>query len=332
MAIDYRTKFISEFEEKLLTILSPTDTDNVSNEMIKLLNDYELSPRETQLVSLDTVNYKVLNAYCGCLVVDGKSKGTICQYRRAIQKLFDFIKKPYSEIGVYDIRYFLATEKERGVSNRSLENTRANLSAFFQWLTNEEMIPKNIMLVINPIKYVNEIRKPFSAVEIDSMRGACKTIKERAIIELLLSSGIRVAELASMSVNDIDLGELSVYVRNGKGGKDRVTYMTDVAAKYIKLYISQRSENGECLLYNHKHEQMQCGGIRYLLNVIGERSGVTNVHPHRFRRTFATAAAQKGLDVYVIQHLLGHSNINTTMQYICSDDEKIKSSYRKYIT
>ena len=157
-------------------------------------------------------------------------------------------------MGIYDIRLFLIKEMERGVSARTRENTRANLSAFFQWMTREEIISKNPMASLKPIKYADEIRKAFSSVEIDALRSACNTKKERAIIEMLLSTGVRVSELVGMKVTDIDKNNLRVHVINGKGQKERITYTTPVAIKYLILYLEDRKEkNGEMLFYNKDH-------------------------------------------------------------------------------
>ena len=328
---DYRMSFIRSLEAGLVSILDEEQLHQVVGVAVRVLNDYEIMERCTELAPLDTANEKTLKRYCACLFVDGKSEKTIYQYRRAVQRLSDFLNKPFTEMGAYDIRYYLACEKERGVSSRSLENTRANLSAFFQWMTIEEIIPKNPIASIKPIKYVDEVRKPFSDTEIDQLRSACTSLKERAIIEVLLSSGVRVSELSEMDTGDIDTEALTVHVRHGKGGKERVTHITPVCAMHLKRYFKDRPEVGDALFYNGKHERLKPGGIRYILNTLAEKTGVSNVHPHRFRRTFATGLANRGMEIQEIQKLLGHSEINTTLEYVCVDDEKVRSSYMKYI-
>lgn len=329
---DYRGQFLQSVEQILVHFVQDPVTVNAMADKIAIaLNDYELTERCTEIVPLDSLNEKLIKRYCACLSVDGKSERTIHQYRREITLLSDFMGKPFTEMGTYDIRYYLAMQKEHGVSERSLENIRANLSAFFQWLLIEEVIEKNPMLKIRPIKFVEEIKKAYSDVEIDKLRSACKTEKERALVEFLLATGVRVDELCQMDITDVDMQSMTVHVRHGKGGKERITYTTAVAVEWLKKYLAKRKDESGILFANRDHERISSCGVRWILKQIAKRAGVTNVHPHRFRRTFATGLAKRGMDVREIQALLGHSNINTTLEYICTDTESVKASYRKYI-
>lgn len=326
---DCREKLVQEVEI-LLQRLDVDEAGMIADGFIRILGEYEVTERCTALVPVDDANEKLLKRYAACLLIDGKSQKTIYMYTRQIRKLSDVMDKPYTEMGTYDIRYFLALEKERGISNVTLENTRSYIMAFFQWLTDEEVIPKNPCSKIKPIKCGKEVKKPFSVTEIDALRGACQTKRERAMIELLLSSGIRVSEMTSMMVKDIDFHALEVHVAHGKGNNQRTTYITQVAAKHLQAYLSENSEK-EFIFYNRNNERLTSGGVRLALKKLGERAGVENVHPHRFRRTFATDLANRGMDVQDIQALLGHSNIETTMTYVCQDSQKVKASYKRFI-
>lgn len=332
MPKDYRLQFLKDVEAALVVRHGADQATAIADTVAKVLSGYEIMERCTELVPLEDRNEKLIKRYGACLMVDGKSEKTIYHYLRTVRKLSEAIQKPFPEMGAYDIRFFLALEKERGVSNTTLENTRANLSAFFQWMTNDEIIPKNPIASLKPIKCPKEIKKPFSEIEIDALRSACDSLKERALVEILLSSGVRVSELASMQVQDINQTTLAVHVIHGKGGKERVTYTTPVAMKHLLAYLGERAENdGPALFYNRSHEPLNAGGIRFILNEIAKRANVENVHPHRFRRTFATGLARRGMEVQEIQQLLGHVNINTTMRYVCVDAEKVETSYRRYI-
>lgn len=332
MSKDFRNEFIQSVELSILFLIPDKYlSEKVTTSIIKILNDYELSERNTELIVTDSLNERILKRYIACLRIDGKSETTIRQYYRTVIKLEDLLHKDYPEMGVYDIRYFLACEKDRGVSNRTLENIRANLSAFFQWLTLEEYIPKNPCANIKPIKYTDKIRLPFSPVEIDKMRSSCKTYKERALIEVLLASGIRVSELTSLKVSDIDFSALTLCVKHGKGNKQRMVYITEVVRLHLKKYLLSRSEDGDYLFYNNKHAPLRNNGVRDILNRLGSRCGIENVYPHRFRRTFASGLALRGMKVQDIMELLGHSNLDTTMEYVYTDTEKVGRSYRQYI-
>lgn len=318
-------------EEKLMGKLTADQISMVSDAITQALAPYDVMEGCRELVVYDDANEKLLKQYCACLFVDGKSEKTIRQYRRACRKLADAIGKPFTEMGVYDIRYYLACEKDRGVSGRSAENTRAYLSAFFQWMTREDIIPKNPCMNIKPLKYTDQVRLPFSSVEIDALRSACQTKKERALIELLLASGIRVSEAVGLSVGDIDTTQMIVHVRHGKGDKERITYLTPVAMTHITAYWTERPEKGTSAFYNNQHKPLNDGGIRFVLNSIAKRAGVENVHPHRFRRTFASGLAARGMDIQEIQKLMGHSKIDTTLEYVYTSGRKVAESYRKYI-
>lgn len=331
MSNDCRSELINAFKEKLINKISSSVADLVTDELIKVLYEFNVTKECRELTTYDDVDYRILKRYCACLTIDGKSEKTIEQYYRTMVKLFEAIHKHFTDMTVYDIRLFLALEKERGISNRTLENTRSNISAFYQWLAQEEIITKNPCINIKPIKFVDKVRKPFSSLEIDALRSACKNNKERALIELLLSSGIRVSELTQANVEDINFDTMTVYVKHGKGAKERVTYINEIAREYLKKYISERKVNGEALFYNKKFNRLNNGGVRHILNMIAERAGVENVHPHRFRRTFATGLATRGMKVQDVKVLLGHTNINTTMEYVCLDEETTHISYRQYI-
>lgn len=327
---DYRTEVIKKATESLAFILSAEQVEAVAEEMTKALDGYDVQPKHTEIVPYDGANEVILKRFMACLLIGGKSEKTIAQYRRTAEKLAKSVQKHYTDMDVYDIRLFLAYEKSRGVSQRTLENTRANLSAFFQWLTQEDLIPKNPIMNIDPIKFPDKVRLPFSSVEIDALRFACKTPKERAIVELLLSTGIRVSEMTNIQIPDVDFNNLSVHITKGKGSKERTVYMNELARTHLQTYLIGRKETGIHLFYNHKHEPLNPGGVRHILNMIAGRARITNVHPHRFRRTFASGLANRGMDIQEIKKLLGHSDINTTLEYVYTSDEKVKISYKRY--
>jgi site-specific recombinase XerD len=328
--MDYRVQLLRDIKINLHDVLSDNVLEQSVDIITCLLKDYEVSQRCTDIVPYQDVNGTLLHTYCACLMIGGKSNKTIEQYKRTAEKLALTVNKTFNEISVFDIRMFLAVEKQRGVSNRTLEYTRANLSAFFQWLTKEEHISKNPCANIDPIKYNDKERFPFSVVEIDALRFACNTLKERAIVEMLLATGLRVSELSDLKLSDIDLNNLAVHVRHGKGDKARTVYMNDLARQHLLDYLTNRNVNTEYVFINKKKNKLNAGGIRYILKMIGKRANVSNVHPHRFRRTFATNLVNRGMDVQEVQKLMGHTNINTTMEYICVTDEKVHASYKQF--
>ena len=330
MSKDYRTEFIRTVETTLINHFDPEQVNLISNVLAKTLAEYEITDRCTSIEPYDGGNERIIKQYAACLIVDGKSKNTVAQYVRTCRKLSETIGKPLTEMNAYDVRFFLAKEMERGISDQSRENQRANLSAFFQWMVNEEIIPKNPIAQIKPIKCHQEVKKAFSDIEIDALRSACKSLKERALIEFLLSTGARVSEVSEMKVQDVNIETLSVHILHGKGDKERITYTTAVGMKHLLAYIHSRKETGDALFYSKNHEPIRTNGIRFILNNVAKRAGVSNVHPHRFRRTFATNLSKRGMAVQEIQKLMGHANINTTLVYIATDDSMVQASYKKY--
>lgn len=327
---DLKMQFLQQVELALSARLDPVELESAVDTVAQVLKDYDLSKSKTEIVPYKDVNSMLLKAYCGCLIISGKSEKTIAQYKRTAEKLAVFSNKTFLDIGVYDVRLFLGSERQRGVSGRTVENTRANLSAFFQWLLQEDHIAKNPCMNISPIKYPDKVRLPFSTVEIDALRFACRTTKERAIVEMLLASGVRVSELTGLLVSDVDLQTMSIHVTRGKGNKERTTYMNDLAKTHLQAYLADRGVESQYLFLNKNGDPLNAGGVRHILNEIAKRAHVENVHPHRFRRTFATGLANRGMEIQEIRKLLGHSDINTTLEYVYTSDAKAHASYLKY--
>lgn len=328
---DYKANLISDVTASLVSKLDYEDINTVADEMHITLKDYEVTKVSTEIVKYDGINEELLKRYKACLFIAGKSPKTIVLYERTVIRLFQIVQKNYVDMAVSDLRYFLAFEKSRGLSNRTLENERVQISAFFAWLVEEEIVNKNPCRSVKPIKYEGKVRLPFSSVELDSIRSACRKEKERALVEFLLATGVRVSELCSICLSDINFETMAIKVRNGKGSKQRTVYMNELAKKHLCNYLENRSVNGQYLFYNKQSQPLNAGGVRHILKVLEKRSGVENVHPHRFRRTFATGLSNRGMEIQEIARLLGHANINVTLEYVYTSDERIHNSYRKYI-
>lgn len=327
-----KDNFLRDLELNLSTKFNPETRERVMQCVIASLKDYEVEKKSTDIVVYYTdANERILKRYIACLRIDGKSENTIKQYLNTLLKLSEAVSKPLTDVTTFEIRYFLGTIKERGCKNQYIENQRANISAFYGWLFSEDMISKNPCEKINPIKVEDVIRLPFSAVEIDRMRASCKSIKNRAMVEMLLSTGLRCEELINLKVSDVDLQHKTVMVRSGKGGKDRVTFMSDIAVEYLRKYLNSRKHDSEYVINNRRSDApISTDAVRRALKKIGNASNIDDVHPHRFRRTFATELYRRGMDIYSIGKLMGHSNIATTKRYIYTANEQLQADYTKY--
>ncbi len=326
-----KDKLLRDIEIKLSLQFDKDTRDKIMQSVISSLNDYDVTERATDLVvRSDDINARLIKRYIACMRIDGMSDGTIKQYIYSLSKLGGMIGKPFTEMSAYDIRFYLGEVKARGCKNSTVENQRANISAFFQWMYKEEVIERNPCEKIRAVKIEKEIRLPFTAVEIDNLRMACKRPVDRAIIETMLSSGIRCEEMCNLKISDVDFDRKTIRIRRGKGGKDRIVYISDVAAAHIRTYLEKRKETCDYLFASRTGGNYTKRGVQDLVKRIGEKAGVENVHPHRFRRTFATEARRRGMDIHTISKLMGHSNIATTERYIYTADDQLQAEYRKY--
>jgi site-specific recombinase XerD len=327
---DTKTEFIQSIEESLVGHLSSSTLALVSSIITKKLSDYDITERCTSVSSFNTDNDRILKLYNACLLVDGKSQNTVKMYLRHCKSFSDFIRKRFTEMTAYDLRFYLANEMSKGLKGSTRETKRAVISSFFQWMYRDGIIDSNPMVKIKPIKYDSKVKKPLYDIDIDKIRRACIDKRERAVIEMLLSTGVRVSELVNMQVGDIDKVTLAVHVKHGKGNKERITFTTPVSMYHVLEYISNRKEAGDYLIYNKNHDRIGVRGIQRMIKRIAKRAGVSDVYPHRFRRTFATNLSKRGMNVQDIQVLMGHTDSSTTMGYIALDSTSIHVSYQKY--
>ena len=327
-----KDKLLKDIELRLSLQFPPDQREKIMQCVIASIKDYDVKECVTGLtVRYEDTNERILKRYVASIRIDGIKESTIRQYVRTARKLEELIGKPFTEMSAYDIRYFLGDIKARGSKNRHVESQRAYVSAFFGWMYSEELIDKNPCAKIRPIKVEKEIRFPFSQVEIDRMRAACYRPMYRALFETLLSSGIRRMEACNLLISDVDLEKKVLHVRQGKGSKDRIVYISEVAAEHIKIYLDKRNDDNEELFVGIRtKEKLTEAGIDNIVKRIGARADVKGVHPHRFRRTFATEMRRRGMDIHSISKLMGHSNIATTERYIYSADDQLQAEYKKY--
>lgn len=323
--------FIQAVKAKLAGLVDADTAEKVIDMVTLELKDYDLAKRSTELVVYDDENQRVIKSFLGCLTVEGKSKSTIRQYKYSLQRMFKFLgNRKYSEIGTADIMAWLADLKISGAKSTSVRNQRSNISPFFTWLYHNRMIERNPCDPIKPIKVPSEEKRAFSSEEIDTIRTICKSPFERALVEALLSTGLRINELDNLKLEDVDFDKMVVHVKNGKGGKDRTTFITPVAKKYILKYLVWNKHKSEYVFTSRLGGRYNNNSFGEVMRDMSERCDI-HIHPHRFRRTLATDLARKGMPIQEIQKLLGHSKISTTQTYIETRTEQVEASYRQYV-
>lgn len=308
--------------------------DLTASKILIVLDNYEVSTRCTDIVTVDDSNQKIIKKYVASCYISGLSQYTIKQYVYTLHRFMKVLNnKPLTEINAYDIRYFLAVMKMRGtVSDVTLDSYRMYISSFYTWLFKEEIIPRSPCINIRPIRHKKNMKFSFTPMDIDNLRSACKDKRERALIEFLLSSGVIVNELVHLCKKDVNLQTHTVHVIFGKGNKERITYINDVTEMHLRRYLNSRKDTNERLFVGkigEKKELTPCG-VRNIFRNLGRRAHIDNVHPHRFRRTFATNLFQRGMSVREIQKLMGHSKIDTTLGYIATCEQQLETEYNKY--
>ena len=261
------------------------------------------------------------------------SANTIKLYVWSVKKLNSYIQKPFTEVTKKDIENFLIDYKNSGnVSSTSLNNMRRNISSFFNYLECEEIIMSNPVKKIRPIKTEKEIKVPYTEVEIDRIRHTDMSLCDKAIIDTLLSTGVRVSELVGMDIADIRDKEIIV---RGKGNKERKVYFSDVAYSSVMAYLRTRTDNNKALfvttkVYDGEPRRLCKDTVEKRLREMGDKLGIV-MHPHKFRRTVATKCINKGMPIQEVKTLLGHNSIETTMIYCSVGEMNVKYDHHKYI-
>lgn len=325
MTVTAKTQFVEDVTDRIGDYLTMAITKRVVSDINTCLLDYSVDRLNTEY---DPSKDDCLALYIDAKRVEGKSDKTINRYVYILEKALKAIGSPTTKITTDQIRSYLGSEKERGLSNRSLESVRQVLSAYFNWANREGLLIRNPMSNLGAVKYTQEIRYPYSSLELDMIKRACRDSRDRAIVDFLLTTGCRISEVCALDRSDIDFNHLEVKVL-GKGDKERVVYITEVAAASLKQYLAERTDNNPCLFYSQRG-RLTPGGFRAMLNRLSRVSGVRNVHPHRFRRTLATNLIKHGMPIQEVSKILGHSKLDTTMTYVYIAAEDVKNSYRKY--
>ena len=258
--------------------------------------------------------------------LDGKSPNTVERYRYELQRLLSYVNKAVVDISDGDIsNYMRAYKAIRQISNQTLKNVRAVYSGFFAWLRDRDRIRKNPMVLVEDIKVEKKIKKPFTDEERELLLRNCETLRDKAMMEFLYSTAVRVSELVALNRNDIrwTTKDLTVF---GKGSKERTVYLNDRTNMYMKEYLETRTDDNEALFVSirNPHERLSKRGIENIIKRTGRRAGVDKAHPHRFRRTAATNALNRGMPVQEVAQLLGHAKLETTMVYCSVDQAGVK--------
>lgn len=320
-------------EEAIKYILVDMDeylTSSQSQKLQKVLIARLVDQKKT---TSDLPNYSYLSMFLNAKKIEGCSDRTLAYYETTIAKLLGSFSEPIRKITTDEIRGYLANYQEiNNCSKVTVDNVRRNISSFFTWLEEEDYIIKSPMRRIHKIKTVKMVKEIISDEEIEKLRDSCDNLRDLAIIDLLYSTGIRIGELVRLNIDDINFEERECIVL-GKGDKERKVYFDAKTKIHLQGYINNRSDNNRALFVtlDAPFDRLKISGVEIRLRSLGRELGISKIHPHKFRRTMATRAIDKGMPIEQVQRLLGHSQIDTTMHYAIVNQTNVKVSHRKFI-
>lgn len=323
---------ISDIQNQMKPYLNQAQYINLTRVLMNVFGNVEVTSNNVEMMEL--TNSDLLDSFISAKMIEGCSVKTIKYYESTLEKMLTSIDKRLDNITTDDLRRYLTEYKNAGhLSKTTVDNTRRIFSSFFAWLENEDYILKNPVKRINKVKTPRPVKETLTDEDLEVLCGNCDNIRDLAILELLISTGMRVGELVKLDSNDVNFYERECIVF-GKGESERVVYFDARCKLHLLQYISTRNDDNPALFVSFKRPYRRLGinGVELRLKKLGEKSNISNVHPHKFRRTLATNAIDKGMPIEQVQKLLGHMQIDTTMQYAMVNQSNVKISHRKFIS
>jgi len=329
-----KDKLITEIQASMASLLTMAQLKELRRVLTHSLHNVELTERKSPGPQEPSENGRLLEVFIAAKRIEGCSEKSLKYYEATIGAMFNGVEKPVREISTDDLRNYLATyQKERNSSKVTIDNMRRIFNSFFGWLEDEDYILKSPVRRIRKIKTDKPIKETFTDEGLELLRDACVEIRDLAMIDLLVSTGIRVGELVQLNREDINFHERECVVL-GKGNSERVAYFDARTKIHLRNYLDSRSDSNPALFValSAPHGRLMIGGVETRLREIGKLADMQKVHPHKFRRTLATRAIDKGMPIEQVQRLLGHVRIDTTMHYAMVNQANVKNSHRKFIS
>ena len=323
----------TNMNEKIATVLNEMSTYLSIAQMKKLQEVIVKTFSENELCHQNISNEEFMEMFLTAKKIEGCSERTIKYYRVTTIHLLNYLKEPIRKVTTETMRQYLVDyQKINNCGKTTIDNIRRNISSFFSWLEEEDYILKSPMRRIHKIKTKKKVKNIISDEEIEKLRDSCDNIRDTAMVDLLYSTGIRVGELVRLNREDINFSERECVVF-GKGDKERKVYFDAKAKIHLEKYLQSRTDTNPALFVtlDKPHDRLKISGVEIRLRQLGRKLKIEKVHPHKFRRTMATRAIDKGMPIEQVQKILGHSQIDTTMQYAIVNQNNVKASHRRYI-
>ena len=321
-----------EVLQQMLPFMDNEQAMRLQKVLDNVLTKYEIN-ETTNAPVMESTNEQMVTKFIEAKRIEGCSEKTLAYYRKTIDAMLDDVGKEVMHIVTEDLRSYLTKYQEgKQLSRVTVDNVRRILSSFFSWLEDEDYILKSPVRRIHKVKTSANIKETYSDEALETMRDNCEELRDLAMIDMLASTGMRVGEMVLLNRNDIDFNERECVVL-GKGNKERVVYFDARTKIHLQNYLDSRTDFDEALFVSLRspHSRLTISGIEVRLREMGRKLGMEKVHPHKFRRTLATMAIDKGMPVEQLQRLLGHQRIDTTLQYAMVKQSNVKIAHKKYI-
>lgn len=327
-----RDELISEVVQRMLPYLDNKQLADLQSNLNQVLQRYDV-----ELIkggNSENDSQELVEKFISAKRVEGCSEKTLKYYLATIEVMTSSLEKDVRTIQTEDLRKYLTDyQTQNGSSKVTIDNIRRILSSFFSWLEDEDYIIKSPVRRIHKVKTVSNIKETYTDEELELMRDNCEELRDLAIVDMLASTGMRIGEMVLLNRDDLNFNERECIVL-GKGSKERIVYFDARTKLHLQEYLKSRLDNDPALFVTLKapYKRIQIGGIENRLRELGKNLKIGRVHPHKFRRTLATMAIDKGMPIEQLQRLLGHQRIDTTLQYAMVKQSNVKSAHRKYIS
>lgn len=325
-----KEKVIKEIEQKMASILNNEQKEKLKEVLLYTFYNIEVTSIKDELVE-DTTDYAKM--FIAAKRIEGCSERTLNYYETTIKTMIDKLSKKVNSIETEDLRNYLSEyQAKNNCSKVTIDNVRRILSSFFAWLEDEDYIMKSPVRRIHKVKATQTVKETYTDEELEEMRDACIEIRDLAMVDFLASTGVRVGELVNLDRVDIDMQERSCVVL-GKGGKEREVYFDARTKIHLQNYLNSRIDNNPALFVSllRPYDRLKISGVEIRFRELGKRINIKKIHPHKFRRTMATKAIDKGMPIEQVQVLLGHRKIDTTLQYAMVNQNNVRNSHKRFI-
>lgn len=327
-----KQQLMNQVVQSMLPYLNNAQIAQLQKTLEKTFSNIEMTENGNNEQDYYT-NKKIMELFFSAKRVEGCSEKSLKYYKATIETMLEIVDKNVQEIETDDLRMYLTNYQRAKQSSRvTIDNIRRILSSFFSWLEDEDYILKSPVRRIHKVKTASKIKETYTDESLEQMRDNIDNLRDLALIDILASTGMRVGELILLNRDNIDFAERECIVF-GKGDKERVVYFDARTKIHLQNYLDSRTDTNNALFVSLSapHKRLKIGGIEVRLRELGRKLNIPKVHPHKFRRTLATMAIDKGMPVEQLQRLLGHQRIDTTMQYAMVKQSNVKQAHRKFI-